>query len=275
MRTRSIGRTVHTVLSTVTTPSRLLPSDATPDRTRDALLRASLPLRPGELGVTVEIMRTLAADIVEGRLAGGQQLNSVALASRFEISRTPVREALIRLEGTGVVLISARRPPTVWQPALAEVQSNYEFRMHLARLQARLVVERATEAELNELVQWQTLREEDLARGDLEAYFWHNAAGQQAESHFAKNQDLHSLTVHQTLRSLVLRRMSVSGPQRAKESVALHRRLLEAYIAGKASQAEEAAVLTIQQGYRFLASTYCPVGQDVELAACGSSSVDR
>ncbi|MGR3552976.1 GntR family transcriptional regulator [Paracoccus sp. (in: a-proteobacteria)] len=50
-----------------------------------------------------DISERLEAEIVEGVLPPGTRLEEPALAERFGVSRTPVREALQRLSGTGLV----------------------------------------------------------------------------------------------------------------------------------------------------------------------------
>ena len=59
-------------------------------------------------GTTVElVVRAIADDIVSGRLAPGERLDETSLAQRYEVSRTPVREALGQLSGIGLI---DRRP---------------------------------------------------------------------------------------------------------------------------------------------------------------------
>ncbi|MCJ9673796.1 GntR family transcriptional regulator, partial [Neorhizobium sp. SHOUNA12B] len=55
-------------------------------------------------GTTVEQMvRAIADMIVTGALLPGEKLDEISLASRFEVSRTPVREALRELGAMGLV----------------------------------------------------------------------------------------------------------------------------------------------------------------------------
>ena len=49
------------------------------------------------------ITESLLADVFQGRLIGGQHLVIHDLAARYDVSPTPVREALVALEGLGVV----------------------------------------------------------------------------------------------------------------------------------------------------------------------------
>lgn len=55
-----------------------------------------------------EIFNELRADIIEGRIEPGTQLKEVPLAKRFEVSRTPIRDVLSRLEESGLAVRNNR-----------------------------------------------------------------------------------------------------------------------------------------------------------------------
>lgn len=59
---------------------------------------------PTGTNLTERVYRCLAAEIVEGRLAPGQQLLETALAKELGVSRTPVREALRLLVNEGLAM---------------------------------------------------------------------------------------------------------------------------------------------------------------------------
>jgi DNA-binding GntR family transcriptional regulator len=66
--------------------------------------------------------------ILGGRLKPGARLAEQSLAGLFDVSRTSVREALIRLETRGLVLSSPRRGWFVVEPALEDVQTAFQAR---------------------------------------------------------------------------------------------------------------------------------------------------
>jgi DNA-binding GntR family transcriptional regulator len=55
------------------------------------------------MGRSEKVLARILADIETGEFKPGQQLGESALASRYGVSRTPVREALMQLAATGVV----------------------------------------------------------------------------------------------------------------------------------------------------------------------------
>lgn len=88
--------------------------------------------------------------ILYGELVPGQPLVETAIASRLQTSRTPVREALNRLEQDGLV-IRADRGLVVSDLSPEEVLDIYEARIVLEGLVGRVAAERRTEYDLRVL----------------------------------------------------------------------------------------------------------------------------
>jgi DNA-binding GntR family transcriptional regulator len=214
---------------------------------------ASMGLDPGEKGVTNAILKVLARDIVEGNLHLGQEVNSVEIARRFSTSRTPAREALLRLQAGGLVTVPPRQRPHVWEPTVTQARHIYELRAHLDALVSELVVKGATDAQLARLSYWQELREADAERGDAVSYFWHNVAGRNEEAAIAGNGELERTIRQLGLRALVLRHISLSLPGRIQQSAVLHRQLLDAYQARDDRDAATLSRLITMEGYRSIA----------------------
>ena len=188
-----------------------------------------------------EIIVSVGAAIIEGRLRPGDDLNSVELARRFHSSRTPVREALATLEREGLVEIAARRRPRVRRLGLAEVREIYELRGELYGLVSRRIVAHCTSSQIAELAEVQGQLEESAAAGDLDRYFWCNVAFRNTEARIAANGTVRDVLDSVGIRTLQLRHLSLSLPGRLTTSVADHRRLMQAYAD---RDAELAAALT-------------------------------
>ena len=99
-------------------------------------------------------IRTL---ILSGDVAPGTRLGQVDLAERLGVSRTPVREALRRLTGEGLVDFEDQRGFRVAALALDDVVRRLEVRLLLEPGAARMAAERATDEDLAAL-------EESIAR---------------------------------------------------------------------------------------------------------------
>lgn len=85
--------------------------------------------------------------ILSGELAPGQQLVETVLAERLDVSRTPIREALTRLEYDGLVERNSRGL-VVREPTIEELLDIYETRDVLETAAARSAAERRTEHNL-------------------------------------------------------------------------------------------------------------------------------
>jgi DNA-binding GntR family transcriptional regulator len=77
---------------------------------------------------TTPIDRVIVNAILAGRIRAGTRLGEQALAPLFDVSRTSVRESLIRLETRGIVQSSPRRGWFVIEPSLEEAQEAFQAR---------------------------------------------------------------------------------------------------------------------------------------------------
>ncbi len=84
----------------------------------------------------------LADDIVRGVLPPGVALDETIIAQRFNVSRTPVREALRQLAASGLVESRAHRSAVVARPSVARLNGMFEAMAELEALCAGLAAER-------------------------------------------------------------------------------------------------------------------------------------
>jgi DNA-binding GntR family transcriptional regulator len=83
----------------------------------------------------------------------GDPLNENKLASEFQVSRTPVREALHRLSSEGLIAITPNLGARVADVNLRDFRELIEFRIILERGAARLVSRNATEKDMEAMAQ--------------------------------------------------------------------------------------------------------------------------
>jgi DNA-binding GntR family transcriptional regulator len=100
-----------------------------------------------------DVYESLRAAVLEHTLTPGERVNIDALARELEVSPTPVREALARLESEGLV----RKRPLVGYTVsplltLAEFHDMFDMRLLLESAGARWAAERATDAQRDEIV---------------------------------------------------------------------------------------------------------------------------
>ncbi len=99
----------------------------------------------------VDVYEELKRQIVELDVKPGEVLHEKVLSEMFSVSRTPIREALIRLEAEGLVKVSRGRGAYVTEISLQHLKESYEIRSFLTELLGQLMVSRATEAEYAEM----------------------------------------------------------------------------------------------------------------------------
>ena len=86
--------------------------------------------------------------IVEGRYPAGTRLVEQRIAEEFDLSRTPVREALRTLEAEGLVRIEPHRGATVRSLSVADVMDLYDLRARLEGYAAELAAQRRDDDDL-------------------------------------------------------------------------------------------------------------------------------
>ena len=112
----------------------------------------------------------LRADIRGGKLMPGDRLRETEIADRLNVSRTPVREALKRLESEGLVVFSQPRGMTVAELAPGQVLELYAMREVLEGAAARFAAEHASALGLSGFVRNMPAGEvEVVAEGDRKA----------------------------------------------------------------------------------------------------------
>lgn len=102
-----------------------------------------------------KLANQLHARVLSGELPSGTRLRQEALAEEFGVSRTPVREALRKLQAGGLVELQPNRGAIVRGLSPREIRDAYEVRAALEALAAKLAAERVNREQLKRLTQAQ------------------------------------------------------------------------------------------------------------------------
>lgn len=111
-----------------------------------------------------KLAATLQARMLSGELVSGTRLRQAALADEFGVSRTPIREALRKLQASGLVELIPHRGALVRAPAVREIRDAYEVRAELEGLAAELAARRIHQDQLYMLHDMQAQFREALDR---------------------------------------------------------------------------------------------------------------
>jgi DNA-binding GntR family transcriptional regulator len=98
-----------------------------------------------------EVYRRLRADIISCRLPPGTELREAQLAERFDVSKSPVRDALHRLEVEQLVNVLPRRGYQIAPISVRDAQELRELRSVVEQACARKAAELASDADLRAL----------------------------------------------------------------------------------------------------------------------------
>ena len=97
------------------------------------------------------VFNTLRQAILRGELKPGERLMEIQLANKLGVSRTPIREAIRKLELEGLVLMIPRKGAEVAEITEKNMLDLLEVRRALEELAVKLACERITEEEIQEL----------------------------------------------------------------------------------------------------------------------------
>lgn len=98
-----------------------------------------------------QLAERIAERIRSGIYPAGSRLRQEALAQEFDVSRTPVREALQQLEARGIVIHNARQGVVVRAPSPVEIREVYLVRAELEGVAAELAVDWLTDDDFTAL----------------------------------------------------------------------------------------------------------------------------
>jgi DNA-binding GntR family transcriptional regulator len=195
-----------------------------------------------------EIFGALEARLRQGDWLPGDQISEAALMQEFGVSRTPVRDALLRMHALDYLAIYPRKGIFVARLTVRQVLEQLEVLGHLEGLCAQLAAQRMTEAQRKRMERLFDETEDRLALADRAAY---------AQA----NQDFHDLLyeaccsdylVRQILqirtRTAAYRMRRFESEAGFRRSLAEHQQIAQAIANGEGAQAYQAALAHITMG---------------------------
>ncbi|WAC53830.1 GntR family transcriptional regulator [Gordonia sp. SL306] len=201
----------------------------------------SIPTTDGAL-LTQAVLRQLRDEIFSGKLSPGTSLSVPGLASRLEVSRSPVREAVQQLVVDGLAVYTPRAGAKVADFDEDMLRHVFEVREVLDGLAARQATALVTLAELEDL--WVRVREQETL---LDAAPDHR---RDADLDLDFHTEVRAVSANKPLCDALLRLDTQTHLYRSdmwshdvnrRLAVAEHRRIVAALEAGDADEAERAA----------------------------------
>ncbi len=147
--------------------------------------------------ISEQISAQLAEDIITGTIKPGEKLEEQAVAERFKVSRTPVRDAFKQLVSTGLIDSKPHRGVTVINLQIEQLSELFEALGEIEALCARLSAQRMTVVERKNLQNLHHKSQEVLGSDDILSYSDLNE-----QIHFAIHEGSHNAALVGVARDL-------------------------------------------------------------------------
>ncbi|MDF2961456.1 MAG: GntR family transcriptional regulator [Paenibacillus sp.] len=190
-----------------------------------------------------QLYHTIKKMIIDGKFKPGERIVESKLARDFNVSRSPIREAIRALEKDGLIEVDDKSRIIVYTPTIKDVEDIYQCRMALESMAAELTVRRASDEQLLTI---EVTLQETLAKID-------NGNGYSKDEVIGLNTKFHSLLIEYSgnsrlqkhlndLKSLLhlYRVINFQGPNREWDIYNEHKVIYEAIKNRQAAQAAEA-----------------------------------
>ncbi|MBE0452931.1 GntR family transcriptional regulator [Roseovarius autotrophicus] len=186
------------------------------------------------------IADTLEEMIFTGAFNDGDRLDETRLAAQFNVSRTPIREALGRLVASGLAEQIPRRGVFIRQPGPVELLEMFETMAEIEGVCGRLAARRISEPALADLDAANALCTAAIEAGDTDAYYrenerFHHRIYREAGNAFLEQE---ALRLHRRLKPF--RRMQLRVRGRMAQSMAEHEAIVAALREGAPERAAQA-----------------------------------
>ncbi|MEM8985195.1 MAG: GntR family transcriptional regulator [Pseudomonadota bacterium] len=187
-----------------------------------------------------QIVRAIEEEIISGRRAPGSHLNEQEIADRFNVSRTPVREAVRHLSSAGLVEVRPRRGAFVARVPITRLIQMFEVMSEIEGTCARLAARRMPAEDKQKLK-------------ELHDSYAQHAENNSADSYYDESIEFHRLIFRGTQNEVLAematrlynqltgyRRRQLTLSKRVKKSFREHAEVLDAILDGDEDRAEKA-----------------------------------
>jgi len=185
--------------------------------------------RKSRVPIREKVYTSLRSAILSGRLDPGERLTEEHLAEELRVSRTPVREALHKLESEGLIKPLETRGFIVSRDSKEEVEELFELRSVLEGYALRIICGMTSNDLLKKLGGLVEKAERALGEKRVDEVFkWNTQFHDTLHGLVTEKRRLHRLLVDMRKYVLMYRRDTLESPDGAKEAVEGHRRIVMA-----------------------------------------------
>ncbi len=195
------------------------------------------------------IYRYLEGMIISGKMGAGARLVPDEIADTLKVSKSPVREALLRLEKEGLVTNMPRMGFFIADINIEDIEEIYPVRMVLFSLMVKTIIENGCESDFMDTVDgYINEMQQYVKKGDVDGYFTVNVQLFECYCTYCPNSRLRSM-VNQVAKPVMrFRLLGMKPPGRIQRSFELNRALAKAIKDKDIRAAEELAAKLIYEG---------------------------
>lgn len=180
--------------------------------------------------------------IITGALAPGTRLSVPELARQLNVSRTPAREALQKLQHEGLVTVTPRRGAEVLGGQPGDLAELFEYREALEGMAAKLAATRMTDAEKASLQRCFEAHADAVERSNVVSHIEQDREFHNIFIEGARNKRIaDELARIRSQLAVITRTMSAVPGALSQSVVDVHKSILDAITAGDGRAAEQAA----------------------------------
>lgn len=198
------------------------------------------------------VFENLREAILEGRLEPGQRLMEVQLADQLGVSRTPVREAIRKLELEGLVVMLPRKGAYVANMSLKDIIDVLEIRASLEGLAAYLAAERISDEDIKKLYKISEEFEQSTIDADIETLLKKDVEFHECIFKATNNKKLHQVINSLWEQVYRFRVTYVSDYDASLKIVEEHKFMVDAIAKGDGELAKKYATEHIEKAEQFM-----------------------
>lgn len=194
-----------------------------------------LEQRPESL--TLWVYNAIRQAIIDGKVPADARVTEAGLAKQLQVSKTPVREALLRLKEVGLIESDGPRVGRIVRPSRTRTRDAYEIRESLEATSARLAAERGTKEALAAAKRAAEKTLDAAHRSDIPAYRTADEAFHAAVAVAGGN--LHLARLIDNVNALIsaLRQRDIPGVDASVVCAKHHMAIVDALLDGDADRA--------------------------------------
>ena len=193
------------------------------------------------------VYEELKMQILTGKIEPGTRMMEIELAEEMGVSRTPIREAIRKLEKEGLVTIEPRKGAYASDISTEDMVEILEVRQHMEGLAAELAAGRVQEVQLDLLRETEACYNKAVESGDTAEMIRYDSQFHKLIVEASNNKTLFQLIEPLQEKALRFRYLYYSDLSRAMNMPHEHDEIIDAIAAGQKDDARQAASMHIKR----------------------------